>query len=96
VLWWAALIFCFRAVDVMVETIRLILVVNGHKWIASAIAAVEVSLWCWIFSEGVNTHKHWIIYIAYGLGFSLGQLVGCGLGHKLNEKLKVKGDGKTK
>lgn len=90
-LWWATLIFCFRAADVMVETIRLILVVNNHKWIASAIAAVEVSLWCWIFAEGVNEHKNWVVYIAYGLGFALGQLVGCGLGHTLNEKLKSKG-----
>lgn len=90
-LWWAALIFCFRAADVMVETIRLILVVNNHKWIASAIAAIEVTLWCWIFAEGVAAHKHWVVYIAYGVGFAVGQLVGCGLGHKLNDRLKSKG-----
>lgn len=93
-LWWAALIFCFRAADVMVETIRLILVVNNRKWLASIIAAIEVSIWAWVFADVLMQHRHFIIFLAYGIGYGVGQFVGCAAGHKLNTWLERRGKSK--
>lgn len=89
--WMVLLIFVFRAVDVLIETVRMLLVVQNHKWIAAIIAAIEVTAWCWVFSEVVAQQHHWQAFAAYGLGYAVGQLIGCDLGHKLNDKLKPKG-----
>lgn len=90
-LWTALFIFGFRTADVLVETVRLLFVVNNRKWWAACIAAVEVTIWVWIFSTVVVQQNHWWAYISYGLGYACGQLLGCSIGHKINDQLNRKG-----
>jgi uncharacterized protein YebE (UPF0316 family) len=90
-LWIALLIFAFRTVDVLVETVRWLLVVAGHKYYAAIIAFFEVTAWCWVFSMVVANQTNPICFLAYGAGYAVGQLIGCDLGHRLNAKLKPKG-----
>ena len=90
-LWMALMIFVFRTVDVLVETVRWLLVIAGHKYYAALIAFFEVTVWVWVFSMVVANQTNPICFIAYGAGYALGQLIGCDLGHRLNAKLKPKG-----
>jgi uncharacterized protein YebE (UPF0316 family) len=77
------LIFVFRTVDVLIETVRLLLTVDKHKGLVSAIAFVEVLAWVWIFNELVAPHRSWYCYVAYAGGYSCGSYLGILLGGKL-------------
>jgi uncharacterized protein YebE (UPF0316 family) len=77
------LIFVFRTVDVLIETVRLLLTVDKHKGLVSAIAFVEVLAWVWIFQELVSVNRSWPCYVAYAAGYSVGTYLGIHLGGKL-------------
>jgi uncharacterized protein YebE (UPF0316 family) len=81
-LWVAVLlVFLFRLVDITLETARTILVVHEYKWVPAMVSFVEVLAWVWMFNEVIITHKSVWVYISYALGYSIGTLAGCYLGH---------------
>jgi len=86
--WTIFLIFIFRTLDVLVETVRLLLTVDKRKGLVSAIAFVEVLAWVWIFNELVSTNRSWPCYIAYAAGYSVGTYLGIVLGSKVQNRFK--------
>jgi uncharacterized protein YebE (UPF0316 family) len=87
----ALLIFIFRTLDVLVETVRLLLTVDKHKTLVSAIAFVEVLAWVWIFNALVVPNKSWWCYAAYAGGYACGSYLGIILGGKAQIYMNSRG-----
>ena len=82
--WWIPiLIFFARIGDVSVGTVRTMIVVSGHKWLAVTLGFFEVVIWLvaagWAFKYISNPFA----VIGYAGGYSTGILVGMWLENKL-------------
>lgn len=75
--WWIPiLIFFARICDVSIGTVRMIFVINGHRWLAACLGFFEVSIWA-LAVGGMVTHlTEWTPIVAYAAGFATGTLVG--------------------
>lgn len=70
------LIFILRLVDVSLGTIRMIMIIRGHRVWAAVIGFVEVSIWVIAVSQVIsNMDSIWKV-LAYSGGFAAGTLVG--------------------
>ncbi len=77
------LIFCARILDVSMGTIRMILVIAGHRYRAAALGFVEVIIWV-LAVGGVFVYlSNPIALFSYAGGFATGTLVGMMLEDKL-------------
>ncbi|MCI6989189.1 MAG: DUF2179 domain-containing protein [Campylobacter sp.] len=80
--WWFAsigmpiLICCARIIDVTISTIRIIFVSKGQKYIAPVLGFFEVIVWLLAITQVMQHLDHWQNYIAYALGFALGNFFG--------------------
>ncbi|WP_024821290.1 DUF2179 domain-containing protein [Aminobacterium mobile] len=78
------LIFFARCTDVSLATMRMLLLVKGQRFKASAIGFVEISLYLvslkYVLDAGLNSP---LSFIAYALGFSTGNFLGSLLEEKL-------------
>lgn len=82
--WWLPiLIFCARIVDVSIGTTRMILVINGHRFVAAGLGFVEVVVWVLAVGGVIAFLTNPIALIAYGAGFAVGTLVGMTLEEKI-------------
>lgn len=72
-----------RITDVSIGTVRVIFVAKGMKMRASVLGFFEVIIWLVVIGQIMQNLTEWQNYIAYGLGFALGNYVGIAIESKL-------------
>ncbi len=76
-------IMCSRVVDVSIGTVRMIMVIHGRRYTAAALGFFEVTIWL-LAITGIIAHvDNLTSYVAYGLGFALGNIVGLMIEQKM-------------
>ncbi len=70
------MIFCARICDVSIGTMRMMLVVGGHRWISALLGFFEVIIWIFAAGFAIRYLDEPIAIIAYAGGFSSGVLIG--------------------
>ncbi len=87
VLFWTAVIFCARVVDVGLGTIRTQLIVRRKKFLAALTGFVEVLIFILIVSRVIQDIHNWPYVLAYAGGFAIGTLIGVALADRLSKQL---------
>jgi len=87
--WWTwvllpFLIFLSRILDQSIGTVRLIFVSKGMKYLAPLFGFFEVIIWLLAVTQVLQHLNNPMSYIAYGLGFSLGNYLGIVIEEKLS------------
>lgn len=80
---FALMIMTLRIIDVSLGTIRMIITVQGKKYIAGTIGFFEVTIWVVAISSVMSQLNNWINVAAYSSGFALGTIIGITLEQKL-------------
>jgi uncharacterized protein YebE (UPF0316 family) len=70
------LIFLARICDVTLDTLRIIYVSRGMKFLAPAIGFVEVLIWLVAITQIFKNLSNPVCYVAYAGGFAMGNLIG--------------------
>jgi len=70
------LIFLARIVDVSLQTIRIVSISRGIRWLAPLVGFFEVLIWLLAIGQIMKTVSHPVAYIAYAAGFSVGTAIG--------------------
>lgn len=70
------LIFLARICDVSIGTMRMILVISGHKYISALLGFVEVIIWVLAVGGAIKYLHQPLALLAYAGGFASGTLVG--------------------
>lgn len=70
------LIFLARIADVSINTVRIIFVMSGHKFISTLLGFFESLIWLIAIGQIFQHLNNWVSYIAYPGGFAMGILVG--------------------
>ena len=78
------LIILARIFDVSIGNVRLIFVSKGFKLLAPILGFFEVIIWLLAVSQIMKHLDNVVCYIAYGLGFALGNYIGMYLEEKLS------------
>lgn len=71
-----ALIFMARLCDVTLDTVRIIYVSRGMKFLAPLIGFFEILIWLLAISQIINNMSNISYYIAYAGGFAMGNFIG--------------------
>ncbi len=74
-----------RICDVSIGTLRIIYLSKGYKFLAPVLGFFEVSIWLFAMTRIFANLDNWVAYIAYPLGFALGNFVGM----KIEERLAI-------
>ena len=77
------LIFLARIGDVSINTLRIIFMLNGRKWVASFLGFFESLIWLIAISQIFQNLSDTLTYIAYCSGFASGIFVGMWIEEKL-------------
>jgi uncharacterized protein YebE (UPF0316 family) len=77
------LIVIAKIIDVSLGTIRIILVSKGSRSLAPILGFFEVLIWIVAIGQVMQNLTNPVNYIAYALGFALGNYVGVLIEHKL-------------
>ncbi len=75
-LWIPLLVFAARILDVSVGTLRIIFVSKGFKRYAALLGFVESLVWVLAISQVMRHMDNWVTYVAFALGFAVGNYVG--------------------
>lgn len=78
------LIFFARILDVSIGTMRLIFVSKGMKFLAPILGFFEVTIWLLAIGQIMQHLDNALCYIAYGLGFAMGNYLGIVLEEKMS------------
>lgn len=78
------LIFFARILDVSIGTMRLIFVSKGMKILAPILGFFEVTIWLLAIGQIMQHLDNALCYIAYGLGFAMGNYLGIVLEEKMS------------
>ncbi len=70
------LIFLARVTDVSINTIRIIFVMTGNKFISTILGFFESLVWLLAIGQIFQHLNNWVSYLAYPGGFAAGILVG--------------------
>ena len=70
------LIFFARIIDVSINTIRIIYVLGGRRFIATLMGFFESFVWLMAISQIFGHLDNWVCYVAYPAGFASGIFVG--------------------
>ena len=70
------LIFLARICDVTLDTLRIIYVSRGMKFLAPAIGFVEVLIWLVAITQIFKNLSNPLCYVAYAGGFAMGNFIG--------------------
>lgn len=70
------LIFFARIVDVSIGTVRMIMVISGHRFVSAALGFIEVLIWVLAAGAAVEQLGNPIAVLAFAGGFAAGTLVG--------------------
>lgn len=79
------LIIVARICDVSLNTLRIIYLAKGYKYIVPILGFFEVLIWLLAVTRIFENLDNWLMYVAYPLGFALGNFVGM----KLEERLAI-------
>ncbi len=77
------LIFLARILDVSIGTLRITFVSRGMKYLAASLGFIEMLIWVMAISQVMQHLTSWSTYIAYALGFAMGNYVGLLLEERL-------------
>jgi len=72
-----------RITDVSIGTIRIIMIGRGNRYLAGVLGFFEVIIWLLAIGQVMKNLNNISSYIAYGLGFGLGNVIGISLENKL-------------
>jgi uncharacterized protein YebE (UPF0316 family) len=78
------MIFCARVCDMSLDTIRVIFMSKGIKYLPAIIGFFEVIIWLVAIGQVMNNLTNVVCYIAYGAGFATGTIVGMAIEEKLS------------
>jgi uncharacterized protein YebE (UPF0316 family) len=79
-----ALIFLARVVDVSLQTIRIVSISRGIRWLAPLVGFFEVLIWLLAIGQIMKTVSHPVAYFAYAAGFATGTAIGQSLERRLS------------
>ena len=79
----ALLIMCMRICDVTLDTIRLILVVQGRKYKAGLVGFFEVLIWVFAIRYVMQHMNVLLNLFGYATGFALGNIIGITIEQKI-------------
>jgi len=79
----ALLIMCMRICDVTLDTIRLILVVQGRKYKAGLVGFFEVLIWVFAIRYVMQHMNVLLNLFGYASGFALGNIIGITIEQKI-------------
>jgi len=82
-LWIPLLICCARVTDVSLGTIRIIMISRGNRLLAGVLGFFEVIIWLIAITQVLHNLTNVVSYLAYGLGFALGNYSGITIENKL-------------
>ena len=71
-----ALIFLARVTDVSINTIRVIFMLNGKRWLSTLLGFFESLIWLMAISQILQNVTNPVTYFAYAGGFASGIFVG--------------------
>jgi uncharacterized protein YebE (UPF0316 family) len=77
------LIFVARIFDVSIGTVRMIMVISGHRMASAALGFVEVLIWVLAVGGAVEHLSNPIAVLAFAGGFAAGTLVGMTIENRL-------------
>jgi uncharacterized protein YebE (UPF0316 family) len=77
------LIFLARICDVSLGTMRLILIIQGHKWWAALLGFWEVIIWALAVGGMIAFLTNPFALVAYAGGFAAGTLAGSSIEHRI-------------
>ena len=77
------LIFIAKIIDVALATMRIVFVSKNKKYLASIIGFIEILLWLVIISHVVKNLENPLNYLAYALGYAVGNWSGMKIENKL-------------
>jgi uncharacterized protein YebE (UPF0316 family) len=78
------LICIARITDVSIGTLRIIFVSKGMKYIAPLMGFFEVIIWLLAIGQIMQNLSNFVNYIAYGLGFAIGNFIGIYIEEKIS------------
>jgi len=78
------LIFLARICDMSMDTVRVIFMSKGIKYLPSIIGFFEVIIWLVAIGQVMNNLTNIVCYIAYGAGFATGTFIGMAIEEKLS------------
>jgi uncharacterized protein YebE (UPF0316 family) len=78
------LIFLARIVDVSLQTIRIVSISRGIRWLAPLVGFFEVLIWLLAISQIMKTVSHPVAYIASAGGFAAGTAIGQAIERRLS------------
>jgi uncharacterized protein YebE (UPF0316 family) len=70
------IIFSTRICDVTLDTLRIIYVSRGLKFLAASIGFIEVLIWLFAITQIFKNLTNPLYYVAYAGGFAMGNFVG--------------------
>jgi uncharacterized protein YebE (UPF0316 family) len=70
------LIFLARLCDVTLDTLRVIYISRGMKFLAPLVGFLEILIWLTAISQIINNLSNISYYIAYAGGFAMGNFIG--------------------
>lgn len=76
-------IFTARICDVSLDTLRIIYVSRGLKFLAAQIGFFEVLIWLIAISQIISNLTNPVLYIAYAGGFAMGNYIGITIEEKM-------------
>jgi uncharacterized protein YebE (UPF0316 family) len=79
----ALLIACMRICDVTLDTIRVILVVQGRKYLAGLVGFFEVLIWIFVIRYIMQHMDVLLNLFGYATGFGLGNIIGVTIEQKI-------------
>ncbi len=78
------LICAARITDVTIGTLRIIYVSKGMKLASASLGFFEVIIWLIAIGQIIQNLTNWVNYVAYGLGFAIGNYVGIHLEERIS------------
>ena len=76
-------IFLARICDVSLDTLRIIFISKGYKFVAPVIGFFEILIWIVVITRIMQNLDNWLCYVAYAGGFATGNYIGMLLDEKL-------------
>lgn len=83
------LIFFARILDVGLDTIRIIFISRGFKYIAPVVGFFEISIWLLAIGQIFQNLTNISYYLAYASGFAMGTFVGMHIENKLSMGMEI-------
>jgi len=78
------LIFLARVCDMSLDTIRVIFVSKGIRYLPAIVGFFEVIIWLVAIGQVMNNLTNAVCYLAYGAGFATGTIIGMAIEERLS------------